>query len=38
MSCHICVRTGEKTCDPEEANVKCMICGRCEAEKEIDEQ
>lgn len=35
MSCHICVRTGEKTCDLEEAELKCMICGRCE--KETDE-
>lgn len=30
MSCHICVRTGERTCDPQEAEIKCLICGFCE--------
>ena len=29
MSCHICVRTGERTCDLEEAELKCVICGWC---------
>lgn len=30
--CHICQRTGVRTCDEEEAEIKCMICGFCEAE------
>lgn len=31
-SCHICKRTGVRTCDPEEAEIKCQICGFCERE------
>jgi hypothetical protein len=30
MSCHICRRTGQRTCDPAEAEIKCMICGQCQ--------
>lgn len=33
MSCHVCVYSGVKTCNAEEAELKCLICGRCEAEK-----
>lgn len=32
MACHICVKTGIRTCDPEEAEIKCMLCGYCERE------
>jgi hypothetical protein len=32
MSCHICSRTGIRTCDAEEAEMKCHICGFCERE------
>ena len=32
MACHRCIRTGVGTCDPSEAEIKCMICGFCEAE------
>jgi hypothetical protein len=32
MSCHICKRTGIRECDPQEAEVKCMVCGFCEKE------
>lgn len=33
MSCHTCKVTGIRTCDPEEAEIKCMICGfrECQA-------
>jgi hypothetical protein len=31
-ACHVCKRTGERTCDAEEAEVKCMVCGWCERE------
>ena len=37
MSCHICVKTGARTCDPQEAEMKCMICGHCEREAIKDE-
>jgi len=30
MGCHICIRTGERTCDPEDSELKCMVCGWCE--------
>jgi hypothetical protein len=33
-ACHVCRRTGIRTCDPEEAAIKCHICGFCDAEKE----
>jgi hypothetical protein len=36
MTCHICKQTGQRTCDPQEAEIKCMICGKCAA-KEKDE-
>jgi len=31
--CHVCKHTGERICDPTEAEIRCMICGRCEAER-----
>lgn len=30
MSCFICRRTGIRTCDAEEAEIRCMVCGFCE--------
>lgn len=33
VTCHICKRTGIRTCDEEEAEIRCMICGFCDAEK-----
>lgn len=33
MACHICKRDGTRTCNQEEAEIKCMLCGRCEAER-----
>lgn len=38
MACHKCVYTGEKTCNAQEAKIKCLICGRCEAERIKEEQ
>jgi len=32
MSCHICKRTGIRECDPQAAEIKCVICGFCEQE------
>ena len=32
MACMICRRTGERICDPDEADLRCMICGYCERE------
>ena len=29
MACHRCVVTGIRTCDPEEAEIKCELCGWC---------
>lgn len=37
-SCHICKRTGVRECDPEAAEIKCMLCGFCEAEKQCKER
>lgn len=34
MACFVCKHTGERICDAEEAEIRCMICGRCEREKE----
>ena len=34
MSCHICKITGIRTCDPQEAELKCEICGFCKIEEE----
>lgn len=31
--CHVCRYTGERICDPQEAQIRCLICGRCEAEE-----
>lgn len=28
-ACFVCVRTGEKICDAEEAELRCMVCGFC---------
>ena len=36
-ACHICKKSGVRTCCPEEAEVKCMICGYCEREAIKDE-
>ena len=38
-ACFVCKRTGEKICDGEEAEIRCTVCGRCEAErlKEVDD-
>lgn len=30
MSCKICVHDGSRECDAESAEIKCMICGRCQ--------
>lgn len=38
MSCHICKRTGEKTCNLQEAEIKCMVCGRCELERVMEQE
>lgn len=32
MACFKCKRTGEKICDAEEAEIRCMVCGYCERE------
>lgn len=32
MSCHICKISGIRTCNAEEAEIKCEICGYCERE------
>ena len=32
--CHICVKTGQRECDPAAAEIKCAICNRCEAERQ----
>lgn len=32
MSCHICIRTGIRECDPAAAEIKCELCGFCERE------
>lgn len=31
-ACHICRHSGVRTCDPQEAELRCTICGRCERE------
>ena len=38
VACHICKTTGIRTCDKDEAEIKCMICGYCDAEKEREKQ
>lgn len=30
MSCHVCFVTGIRECNPQEAEIKCMVCGYCE--------
>jgi hypothetical protein len=37
-TCHICVISGVRTCDPEEAELKCEVCGFCAAEKKRNEE
>lgn len=29
MACFQCKRTGEKICDAEEAEIRCLICNQC---------
>ena len=36
--CHICKRTGVRTCDPKEAEIKCMVCGFCESDQKREAQ
>jgi len=31
-ACHVCRYTGERECDPQAADIKCLLCGRCSAE------
>lgn len=33
MSCHICKQDGTRECDPAAAEIRCMVCGKCEAER-----
>ncbi len=33
IACHICKFTGEHTCDLSEAEIKCVICGKCEGKR-----
>ena len=33
MTCHICRRTGIRTCNEEEAEIKCLLCGFCDKEE-----
>lgn len=33
MACHICKVTKIRTCDPEEADIKCSVCGYCAAQE-----
>ena len=38
MACFTCKRTGEKICDAEEAEIRCMICGgACKAPEDLIE-
>lgn len=37
MACFVCKKTGERECDPEAAEIKCFLCGWCEAQKEIEQ-
>jgi len=36
MSCFVCRHTGQKVCDEEEAEIMCLLCGRCEREADDD--
>jgi hypothetical protein len=36
MSCHICERTGIRECDPQAAEIKCMVCGWCLAHAAVE--
>lgn len=33
MSCFRCKYDGTRICDPVEAELRCTVCGRCEAER-----
>jgi len=33
MACFRCKYDGTVICDPEEAEIRCLVCGRCAAEK-----
>jgi hypothetical protein len=37
-ACHVCKRTGIRECDPEAAEIKCMLCGFCETERQRKER
>jgi hypothetical protein len=37
-TCHVCCRTGIRECDPEAAEIKCVICGFCEGQKLREER
>jgi len=37
MSCFICKYDGTRICNAEEAEIKCFLCGRCEAEAALQE-
>jgi len=37
MSCFICKHDGTRICDPVEAETRCLLCGRCEAERLLAE-
>jgi len=32
--CHICKVTGVRTCDAQEAEIKCEVCGYCKRQEE----
>lgn len=34
-ACFVCKHSGQHVCNAEEAEIKCMVCGRCEAEKQL---
>jgi hypothetical protein len=37
-TCHICVKTGIRECDPEAAEIKCLICNFCNTERQRKER
>lgn len=38
MACHICAETGERTCNPVEAEIKCLVCNLCATKKLLEEE
>jgi len=36
MACHKCKVTGIKTCDPEEAEIKCSLCNFCKNKDDLE--